>query len=232
MKTLFIIPARKNSKGLPGKNTKSLQGKPLVQYSLETALELTSKENICVTTDSEDVIKIAENLGIHVPFLRPAELATDSAGSREVILHALNHYKQQGIQYDAVVLLQPTSPFRKSSDVLRMIEMFDEETDMVVSVKSSHENPYFSMFEENESGFLELVKRGSFARRQDCPKVYVFNGSVYVIRVTSYETKASSDFQRIKKFVMDDLHSIDIDVLFDWMVAEMILEKKLISPSN
>ncbi len=146
MKTLFIIPARKNSKGLPGKNTKPLQGKPLVQYSLETALELTTKENICVTTDSVDVIQIAENLGIHVPFIRPTELSTDTAGSREVILHALNHYKQQGIQYDVVVLLQPTSPFRKNSDILRMLKLFDEETDMIVSVKSSHDNPYFFFF--------------------------------------------------------------------------------------
>lgn len=228
MNVLYVIPARKGSKGVPGKNSKLLHGKPLVQYSLETALSLTSSENICLTTDSKEVIQIAEQIGIAVPFIRPEHLATDTAGSREVILHAVEFYRAQGKNYDVVVLLQPTSPFRKKTDVQEMLSLFDHHLDMVVSVKESHDNPYYSMFEENNEGFLSLVKPGNYSRRQDCPKVYTYNGSVYVIRVSSFEKMPASDFSHIKKFVMDDLHSIDIDSPFDWNVAEMILEKKLI----
>ncbi len=229
MNVLYVIPARKGSKGVPGKNSKLLKGKPLVQYSLETALSLANSVDICVTTDSDDVIQIAEKLGIAVPFKRPEHLSTDAAGSREVILHALEHYRASGKNYDVVILLQPTSPFRRKSDIKEMISLFNQNIDMVVSVKESHDNPYFSMFEENEEGFLSLVKPGHYTRRQDCPKVYTYNGSVYVIRVSSFEKMPAADFPCIKKFVMDELHSVDIDQPFDWNIAEMILEKKLIS---
>lgn len=229
MNVLYVIPARKGSKGLPGKNSKSLHGKPLVQYSIETALSLTSREHICVTTDSEEVIQIAENAGLKIPFIRPPHLASDNAGSREVILHAIEHYRNLGMNYDVVVLLQPTSPFRKKTDIEAMMLLFDDKTDMVVSVKESHDNPYYSMFEESSDGFLHLAKQGNFTRRQDCPSVYSFNGSVYIMRVSSYEKTAASEFQRIKKYVMDELYSVDIDNSYDWLIAEMILEKILIS---
>ncbi|MBX7051161.1 MAG: acylneuraminate cytidylyltransferase family protein [Flavobacteriales bacterium] len=229
MKTLFVIPARKGSKGVPGKNSRLLHDKPLIQYSIDTALSVARPEDICVTTDSPEIMAIAEQAGLEIPFTRPSELATDTAGSREVILHALHHYKRNGIQYDSIVLLQPTSPFRKTSDVMQMMQMLENNTEMVVSVKKSHDNPYFSMFEENSEGYLQVVKSGSYARRQDCPPVYTYNGSVYVIRAESYEGKNTSEFKFIKKFVMDELHSVDIDQPFDWMVAEMILEKNLLS---
>lgn len=231
MRFLTVIPARKGSKGIPGKNSKILVGKPLIQYSIETALQIAAPADICVTTDSEEIIEIAESLGLKVPFIRPDHLASDTSGSREVLLHAVDFYAEQGNEYDAIVLLQPTSPFRKTMDIMSMINHFDESTDMVVSVKECHDNPYYSMFEENESGYLKLSKEGQYTRRQDCPKVYAFNGSVYVIRTSSLREKPIGQFGRIKKFVMDDIHSLDIDTPFDWSIAEMMLEKKMLNQS-
>jgi CMP-N,N'-diacetyllegionaminic acid synthase len=229
MEPLIVIPARKGSKGLPGKNTRMLGSKPLIQYSIETALSISSAEHICVTTDSEEVQQIALNFGLSIPFTRPEHLATDTSGTREVILHALEYYASIGRHYETVILLQPTSPFRKKQDIEAMIRLYDQDTEMVVSVKESHDNPYFSMFEESSNGYLQLVKPGKFSRRQDCPKVYSFNGSVYVINVASYQKMLPSSFTKIKKYVMDELYSVDIDQSYDWYVAEMILEKQLIS---
>ena len=113
MKTLVVIPARGGSKGIPHKNIKPLNGKPLICYSIDVARQFTTDEHICVTTDDDEIIKVVEDYGLKVPFKRPDELATDLCGSNEVIQHAYQFYAKQGVQYDAIMLLQPTSPFRK-----------------------------------------------------------------------------------------------------------------------
>jgi CMP-N,N'-diacetyllegionaminic acid synthase len=227
MDTLFLIPARGGSKGIPGKNSKLLHGKPLIQYSIETARALGKDLDICLSTDSDEIIAIAKALGLEVPFVRPANLATDTANSRDVILHALSFFQNRGKYYENVVLLQPTSPFRKLADVRNMMDLLTDDLDMVVSVKEAHDNPYYSLFEENENGYLELSKKGNFTRRQDVPKVYAYNGSVYVIKAARLIQKPFSDFDKIVKYEMDNVHSIDIDTPFDWQIAEMIVEKKL-----
>lgn len=124
MNPLYIIPARGGSKGIPHKNIKELNGKPLICYSIDVARELTTDENICVTTDDDNIIKVVENYGLKVPFKRPEELASDQAGTYEVIMHAINHYAAKGIYYDTIILLQPTSPFRKADDVKKCIEAY------------------------------------------------------------------------------------------------------------
>src|SRR5215831_8877346 len=113
MQLLFIIPARGGSKGIPGKNIKPLNGKPLIYYSIEFARLFSDDQNICITTDSEAIKKTAETIGLAVPFLRPSHLATDTAGTYEVLQHAVGVYKDLAKEYDALVLLQPTSPFRE-----------------------------------------------------------------------------------------------------------------------
>lgn len=227
MQTLYLITARGGSKGLPGKNVKFLNGRPLLTYSIDIARNFTSDNNICLSTDSQEIIDVAQGHGLEVPFVRPPELAGDTIGSRDVILHALDYYKQQGIEYDIVVLLQPTSPFRRRSDIQKMQSAFSPSIDMVVSVMESHYNPYFSLFEENEMQFLSVSKPGFFQRRQDCPKVYAYNGSVYIINTKSIRQNQLNQFKKIKKYVMDPIHSIDIDTQFDWWIAEMIVEKSL-----
>ena len=226
MKILYLIPARGGSKGIPNKNIKLLGGKPLIEYSIETALQIASTTNdICVTTDSDAIAQIAKQKGLNVPFMRPAELASDTASSEDVIKHALSFYKDNlNKNYDAIVLLQPTSPLRKINDIKAMIDLFSSlNADMVVSVKESSENPYYSLFEENEQGYLYQSKPSNFTRRQDCPQVYTYNGSVYVINVSRFILGGFSTLQPTK-FVMDDQHSIDIDNELDWELTEIVLK--------
>ena len=112
MNILVVIPARGGSKGIPHKNIKKLNGKELITYSIDVARQLTSDDNICVSADDDNIIATVENYGLKVAFKRPIELATDSAGTNGVLLHALDFYENQGRTYDVIVLLQPTSPFR------------------------------------------------------------------------------------------------------------------------
>ena len=112
MKSLFLITARGGSKGIPHKNIKPLNGKPLIYYAIDVARQFVEDEDICVSTDGDDIIKTVEDYNLKVLFKRPAELASDTAGSDEVILHAVQYYEALGRLYDNIVLLQPTSPFR------------------------------------------------------------------------------------------------------------------------
>lgn len=223
MKSLFLIPARGGSKGIPGKNIKLFNGKPLINYSIELAREFVSDKDICVSTDDEKITKCAEEIGLKVPFLRPNELATDNATTYDVIMHALNYYESKEIIYDNVVVLQPTSPLRRLIHVQECLNMFSFDFDMVVSVKETSSNPYYVLFEENESGFLEKSKEGVYYRRQDCPKVYEFNGAVFVHNVASLKEKNISRFTKIKKYLMSDFFSIDLDTPIDWIFAETLI---------
>lgn len=227
MRILYLIPARKGSKGLPGKNVKFLGDKPLIEYSIDFALNnLTSDDELCISTNDEAVIEIAKSKGISIPFIRPEELANDNASSYDVIIHALSQYEKFNQTFDAVLLLQPTSPFRIQDDFTRLINEYNIEIDMVVSVKMAKENPYFTLFEENSNGYLNKSKVGNFERRQDCPKVYTFNGSMYLINVKSIKKSKFAEFKRIKKIIMPEERSVDIDTLADWALAEYYLKNE------
>ncbi len=229
MNVLIVIPARGGSKGIPYKNIKPLNGKPLIFYSIDVARQFTSDENICVTTDDDKIIEVVANYGLKVPFKRPDYLATDHCGSNEVIQHAYQFYEQQGIHYDAILLLQPTSPFRKVGFLKEAVELYDESIDMVTSVKLSSCNPYYDGFEENEEGLLSISKGdGTIERRQDAPSVWQQNGSIYVINPKSLMEKGMSHFTKIRKFAMTELYSVDIDNPFDWKVAELIINEKML----
>lgn len=225
MRILYLIPARKGSKGLPGKNIKLLGGKPLIEYSIDFALNnLKIDDELCISTNDEAVIEIAKCKGMSIPFIRPEELATDNASSYDVIIHAINHYEKLNQTFEAVLLLQPTSPFRIQDDFINLIKEYSVDTDMVVSVKLAKENPYFTLFEENSEGFLNKSKIGDFERRQDCPEVYAFNGSMYLINIASFKKSRISEFKNIKKITMPEERSVDIDTLADWTLAEFYLK--------
>lgn len=225
MKPLVVIPARGGSKGVPGKNIKLLAGKPLIQYTIDAAREVFPDEVICVSTDDLQIKKVVESLGLLVPFLRPAELATDTAGTYEVLLHAISYFESFGYEPDMLVLLQATTPFRNAFQIREAIKLFDENTEMVVSVKETGSNPYYVLFEENEDGWLERSKKSSFISRQQCPKVWEYNGGIYVIDIKVLKSKPLYEFTRIKKYVMDDWCSHDIDSLLDWELAEVLARK-------
>ena len=224
MNPLVVIPARGGSKGVPNKNIKLFGGKPLIHYTINSALKLFSKEKIIVSTDSNEILKCAELCGITVPFLRPKHLATDTASTYDVILHAIDYAQSQEIRFDSIVLLQPTSPFRKATHIKDAINLFSSDIDMVVSVKVSKENPYFSLFEQSSNGFLQKSKNSEYTRRQDCPDVYSYNGAIYVINPDSLNQTPIHKFKKVLKYVMNDLDSIDLDTELDWMIGELILE--------
>lgn len=224
MKTLVIIPARGGSKGVPGKNIKLLNDKPLIQYTIDAAKKVFPLETICVSTDDLKIVAVAESLGLTVPFIRPEELTTDTAGTYEVLLHAIKHYESHGFYPDVLILLQATSPFRTAAQISEAIELFDETCEMVVSVKETKANPYYVLKEENESGWLVSSKECKFTRRQDCPKVYELNGAIYIIKVEALKQKTISEFKHVKKYVMDIVSSHDIDEKLDWKLAELIIK--------
>ena len=228
MKLLFVIPARGGSKGIPGKNIKPLNGKPLIYYSIDLARLFTGDENICVSSDSAEIIDCVEQIGLNVPFIRPFDIATDTSGTYEVLQHAVKYYISKGIKYDALILLQPTSPFRKKKHLNESLALFSEHLDMVVSVKESKANPYYNLFEENKEGLLNISKgNGQYNRRQDVPSVYEYNGSIYIINAKSLQSKNSfREFTAVRKYLMEDPYSIDLDTLDDWDYAEHRMKKK------
>tara|TARA_R110000868_G_scaffold230495_2_gene483664 strand:+ start:281 stop:964 length:684 start_codon:yes stop_codon:yes gene_type:complete len=224
MKPLIIIPARGGSKGVPKKNIKILGTQPLIKYTLDAAREVFSDKEICVSTDSLEIKEIVEGFGLKVPFLRPKTLALDISSTYDVLLHALNYYREEKQYYpDIVILLQITSPFRTGHQIKEALSLYEKSYDMVVSVKETSSNPYYVLFEENNDGWLIKSKEGNFIRRQDCPKVWEYNGAIYVINPKSLEKFPMHEFKKIKKYVMDEESSLDIDTQLDWKIAEAII---------
>lgn len=228
MKSLIIIPARGGSKGIPHKNIKTLNGKPLIEYTIDVARQIVSDSFICVSTDDDDIISVVEDYGLRVPFVRPDYLATDSAGTYEVLLHALSFYEEQGYIFDNIILLQVTSPFRTAEHVKEALSLYTADIDMVVSVNEAKANPYYSCFEEDTLGYLQTSKGdGMITRRQDAPQVWEYNGAIYIINPTALKKAPLCAFKKRIKYVMDDIHSVDLDTMFDWTLAELIIKEGL-----
>ncbi len=227
MTPLYIIPARGGSKGIPRKNIKLLAGRPLIAYSIQAVRQAGAPDShIILSTDSPAIAAVSRSLGLEVPYMRPDHLATDTAGSREVVLDAMDWADSQGIAYDCVVLIQPTSPMRTAADILGALALYTPDIDMVVSVKESAANPYYNLFEcEPCTGYLHVSKGdGLITRRQDAPPVWEYNGAVYVINTQSIRQMPLGAFGRKVPFVMDAARSVDLDTPADWAVAEALMK--------
>lgn len=220
--TLFVITARGGSKGLLGKNIKDLCGKPLIAYSIDIARAFVDDENICVSTDSAEIKNVVEKYGLKVPFLRPGYLATDTATSNDVLVHAVHFYKDIGREYKKICLLQPTSPLRSVDDVEGALDLYREYIDMVVSVVKSHAPAV--LCSDDENGFIQLIYNKNAEGRQQLKDMYEFNGAVYVINVESLLKKGMKNFLSKVKYVMSKEHSIDIDDIYDFMLVESIMK--------
>ena len=221
MNTIVIIPARKGSKGIPGKNKKELAGKPLIQYTIEVALNIFPPEKIYLSTDDPDIIKIGIQNGINQTGLRPSALSTDNTSARALMLYEIS---KLDMDVETIVYLQPTSPLRQTHHVLEAMDLYDpKETEMVVSVSTTESNPYFNLFEENKDGFLSLSKKSNTTSRQDVPDVFKYNGAIYIINYEKLKSSELNKFRRIKKYVMTRESSIDIDDYMDWIIAETLI---------
>lgn len=231
MRILFIIPARGGSKGIPGKNIKPMGGIPLINRSIDIARKFVDDKDICVTTDSDEIIDVVRKHGMEVPFKRPDYLATDTASSYDVLIHAIDFYREKGIEYDWMVLLQPTTPFRKEEDLRKMLDMMNDDLDMVVSVKEAETNPYYNCYAVNEQGYLQkFIKSNSvgYGRQQVKPSIYEKNGSVYVIKIASLRKQKINDFEKVHLYEMNKVYSIDLDEPLDWIFAEAVLKAGLV----
>ncbi len=225
MKCLYLIPARGGSKGIPHKNIRKLGDKPLIGYSVDIARQMAVDEDICVSTDDREILDAVKNMGLDVPFLRPEALATDTASTSDVICHALAFYENRGIHYDCTVLLQPTSPFRRASHIQEAMGMYCEDLDMVVSVKPAPVSVNL-FYEDKEGDLTPVFSHGGGVRRQDAAPFYEYNGSLYIINNDSLVKKGWSGFTKIRKYVMPDMYSVDIDTELDWMFAEFLIDRE------
>ncbi len=226
---LYIIPARGGSKGIPRKNIKPLGGRPLIHYSIDAARRAGADDrHIILSTDDEEIAATGRLAGLPVDYMRPAELATDTAGSREVIIDAMDYADRTGIDYDCVVLLQPTSPLRTAADIRAALDRYRADIDMVVTVVEAASNPYYNCFETDAAtGFLHISKGdGLYTRRQDAPAAWEYNGAVYVINPASIRAMAMGAFPRRVASPMPRERSIDLDTPLDWLVAEEMLKNQ------
>lgn len=221
--TLFVIPARGGSKGLPGKNIKDLCGKPLIAYSIDVARAFADDEHICVSTDSEEIKRVVEDYGLTVPFIRPAYLATDTASSNDVLIHAVNYFEMLGREYKRLVLLQPTSPLRSIEDVSGSLTLYSDDIDMVVSVTKSHAPAV--LCNDDEEGYVQLVFNKNAAGRQELQDMYEFNGAVYVMNIQALLKKGIAGFTKKVKYVMSKEHSVDIDDIIDFKLVETMIKR-------
>jgi N-acylneuraminate cytidylyltransferase len=228
MRFLAIIPARGGSKGVPRKNIKLLGKKLLIEYTIDNAKNSKFLTEIVVSTDDEEIAIAAEIAGCKPPFMRPSPLAQDTSTSLEVVQHAIAFFENQNIFFDAVCLLQPTTPFREKGFIDQAIEKFiTSRADSLVSVlQIPHEyNPHWA-FEERENGLLKIAtgEETIIPRRQELPKAFHRDGAVYISKTTvinngSFYGKSIAYIESNPEFY------VNIDTMKDWEMAEQLLIK-------
>ena len=228
MKILALIPARGGSKRLPGKNIRLLGGKPLIVWSIDVAKDVPEICDILVSTDDPAIAAVCKEAGALVPWLRPAELATDAASSIDVALHALDWYEAEKGVVDGLLLLQPTSPFRTRETVRRGIELFKANAQQsVLGVSPCHAHPMWTLKMDGDYLVPFMSDHGLGTRSQDLPAAYVVNGSFYLS--SPVELRVSWSFVRAKTMpllIESPQEALDIDTSLDWIVANSILDQK------
>jgi len=224
-RVIAVIPARSGSKGLPGKNTKPLCGKPLIAWSIKEALKSKHIDEICVSTDSEEIIKIARDFGANPNFKRPAELAQDDSTTTDVLLHALEEYKKINKYFDIIVCLQPTSPTRESQDIDESLGLLVNNND-AWSAASVAEAEDLSLFASLKSGFLSWHgdPPNNIRRQQKKQKLYYLDGTITLSWVDKLTEHRGFYHDKTLGVVVPKWKSTDIDDLVDWYQAEGIIK--------
>lgn len=224
-RVLAWIPARGGSKGIKDKNIRNLCGKPLIAYTIDAAKNSKYVDKIMVSTDNERIAEIAKKYGAWVPSLRPADLAGDHSKTIDVVLHTLELLWSMKERFDFFCILQPTSPLRDANDLDSAIETFVAHSKRgLVAVSSCETNPVLIRIIDKNGELERLLSVGSTVRRQDMPKYYRVNGSIYINRVDEI-TKDTSFNDNPIPFVIEDSHSVDIDEPVDLVIAEYILKE-------
>lgn len=222
----LTIPARSGSKGLKDKNIKDLNGKPLIAYSIEAAKGSGIFDEIIVSTDSQKYADIATKYEASVPFLRPVGLASDTAGSIEVIEDVLTRLKEAGKTYDYFMLLQPTSPLRKAGDIKSAVKLcFEKKADSIVSVCESDHSPLLMNTLDNTLNMENFISSENHKRRQDFATYYRLNGAIYLAMTDYFLENRTFYGKNSFAFIMDKKASIDIEDEVDFELARIISSK-------
>ncbi len=227
MKYIGLICARGGSKGLPGKNIKLLNGIPLIGWSIKIAKKIERVSRVIVSTDSEEIAKIALEYGAEVPFMRPIDLALDDSPEWLVWRHAINCLEsQQGEKIDSLIVLPVTAPLRSTGDVNNCIDLFEKgEVDSVITVSEANRSPYFNMTVNDSKGYSSLVIQSNkgISRRQDAPKVFDMTTVAYVVDA-NFVKEFNGIFEgKVKSMIIPTDRAIDIDTILDFKIAEYLI---------
>lgn len=220
MRILGLIPARGGSKGIPRKNVRDIAGRPLIAWTIESALRSRYLTSVVVSTDDEEIAAVAKLYGAEIPFMRPSKLAMDDSPTIAVVRHALEVLRN----FDAVVLLQPTSPLRSAEDIDACVDLARAASaNAVVSVSEAESHPAWTFKLDSQNRLQPIGSDGAISRRQELPVAYSLNGAVYFMS-TEWLPKVNVLWDRETiAYVMPRERSIDVDTQLDWRIAEMLL---------
>jgi CMP-N,N'-diacetyllegionaminic acid synthase len=229
MKILGLIPARGGSKGIPGKNIKKLAGKELIRYTIEAGLACSSIDELIVSTEDTKIAEISRKAGASVPFMRPVALASDQSPTIDTVLQALDFFAHREIHFDAVCLLQPTTPFRTTAQIEQAIEQFiSTDADSLISVREvPHQfNPHWIFEASEDSDYLRLATGEAqiIPRRQDLPRAYYRDGAIYITSREVLINQRSFYGQRLTYCQLDQSPGVNLDTMEDWYRAEKLME--------
>lgn len=225
---LAIIPARGGSKGLPGKNIKELAGQPLISYAIETAKKSKYITRIIISTDDYEIAKIARQYDGEVPFMRPKELATDTAKAIDTYLYTIDELNKNSSELiEEFIVLQPTSPLRSTGDIDGAIEMFKKNrADSVISVVEAEHPPNWYKKITTEGKLKNYFEINNNLNRQEYEKTYIPNGAIFIFRYSILKEKKSYYTDNTYPYIMTRENSIDIDDLLDFKLAETLISNK------
>lgn len=228
MSIVAFIFARGGSKGLPGKNIRPLDGKPLIAWSIEQALASKGVERVIVSTDSDEIATVARKFGAEVPFMRPDDLSQDSSPEWMAWRHALNYLQSESGKLPEIMVSVPaTAPLRSIKDIESCLDLYQKgDAEVVITVSDAQRSPYFNMVKENHDASVSLVipPENSISRRQDSPTVYDMTTVCYVLSPEFVMSHNSIFEGRVKAVHVPRERALDIDTLFDFQMAELILK--------
>lgn len=227
MRSIAIIPARSGSKGLKDKNIKLLDGKPLISYTINAAIQSKQFNTVYVSTDSAEYARISRDYGASVPYLRPKELSEDHTSTWDVVKYILEEYKKKGVVFDTVMLLQPTSPLRTAEDIFGAFKLFlEKDADAVVSVCEAEHSPLWCNTLPENLSMNQFIKTEFSSRpRQLLDKFYRLNGAIYLLKTKLVDRMSELYSDNCYAYIMKKEHSIDIDDIYDFRLAEVILNE-------
>lgn len=224
---LAVIPARGGSKGVPHKNIRDLDGKPLIAYTIEAAIKSKVFDKIVVSTDSFEIAEIAQRYGAEVPFIRPKDISGDFSSSDDSVLHAIDYFKRKGKEFEYVCKLQPTSPLRNEKHIMEAYQLLkDSNSNFVVSVCECEHSPLWTgILDEKKSLDVFINEYVKGACRQKLPKYYRLNGAIYMGITEAFECNKSFFGKNGTAFIMNQEESIDIDNYFDFEIAKLLIKR-------